>query len=434
MTFVDARRGAGRPAAFLTGARLTAVLLALTALAEFGLSSLTLTAMGIKYDGPGGNFFHKLHPATWLAALTFVVHLASRRDPARYLVSAAERFPGAVYFAIMWGLIIVWSALAQRLPITPLIDTFFCAFVFLVVYSDGDEETRRLVRLALHLFMFVNACIGIVEFATHTRLTPLVIAGKPILHETRSTALMGHPLVNAGASAAYALMLALGGDRVVGPALRLVLIATQAVALVCFGGRTAIVLFVLLSAIGQSRNVVALLLGRRFDARYALLAALGSPLLLAAIVLAIQSGALDSFIERFVDDKGSAQARIVMFQLFDYFTWEDLLLGPDQERLLWVQRLLGIEYGIENSWLGFLFQYGAVVSALFLLGFAALLWEFWRRGRPGAGLAILYLLVQLSAAAALSVKSTMFNQFAILLLAIFGAEPSLRRHVARGRR
>jgi hypothetical protein len=397
--------------------------LVLSVLAEFGLSSLTLSAIGLKYDGSGGNFFHKLHPATWLAALTMLAHLFSRRDRfALYVAETASRFPGAVYFATMWAFIIVWAALVQKLPITPLIDTFFCAFVALIVYTDSDEATRRIVRVALHVFMLVNACIGVFEFATHTRLTPLVIAGKPILHETRSTALMGHPLVNAGAGAAYALMMTLGADRAVGPAVRLVLIAIQSVALVCFGGRTAIVLFAALSALGQLPNLVALLLGRRFDARYAVVAALGSPLLLVAIALAIQGGALDSFIERFVDDKGSTQARIVMFQLFDYFRWEDLLLGPDQERLLWIQRLLGIEYGIENSWLGFLFQYGAIVTALFLLGFAALLWEFWRRARAGAWLTIVYVLVQLSAAAALSVKSTMFNHFAILLLAIFSAD------------
>ena len=427
------RPGAANGSARRAGVRLAGALLLLAALAEFGLSSLTLTALGIKYDGPGGNFFHKLHPATWLAALALVAHLAGQPRPLAYLRAAAGRFPGAVYFAAMWALIVVWAVLAQKLPMTPLIDTFFCAFVFLLVYTDSDEPTRRATRIALHAFMFVNACTGVVEFATHPRLPPLVIAGKPILHETRSTALMGHPLVNAGAGAAYALMLSLGADRAVGPALRLILIGAQAVALGCFGGRTALVLVVLLGPVGQMRNLGGLLLGRRFDARYAVLAALGSPLLLGAAVLALQSGALDRFIERFVDDKGSAQARVVMFRLFDYFSWEDLLLGPDQERLLWAQRLLGIEYGIENSWLGFLFQYGAVVSVLFLLGFAALLWEFWRRAQPGAALAILYLLVQLSAAAALSVKSTMFNQFAILLLTIFGAGPPRRAASARPR-
>lgn len=422
---------AGADGATLT-ARLATLLLVTFTLAEFGLSTLTLTAMGVKYDSPGGNFLHKLHPATWIAALAVVAHVASRPRPLAYLAAAPARFPGAVYFAAMWAFIIVWSALVQRLPVTPLIDTFFVAVAFLVLYVDADEKTRRRIRLALHLFMLVNACVGVVEFATQTRLTPLVIAGKPILHEARASALMGHPLVNAGASAAYALMLSLGADRRLGPWLRLFLIGVQAVAMASFGGRTAIVLFVLLSALGHLRGVVSLLAGARFDARFTLLAALGLPLVLLATTAAVMSGAFDRFIERFSDDKGSAQARLVMFDLFDHFTLEDLLLGPDQDRLLWLQRLLGIEYGIENSWLGFLFQYGAVASVLFLSGFAALLWEFWRRAGRQAGLSLAFLLLQLSAAAALSVKSTMFNQFAILLLAMCHVDaPGVARRLLR---
>jgi hypothetical protein len=423
------RPGAPAGAGLARGAWIAGALLGLAALVEFGVSSLTLAAIGIKYDGPGGNFLHKLHPATWLALLAILAHVATRPRPLAYLAGAPARFPGAVYFAAMWAFMIVWAALVQRLPVTLLVDTFFVAFAFLILYSDSDEETRRLIRLALHLFLFVNACIGVVEFATQTRLTPIVIAGKPILHETRSTALMGHPLVNAGASGAYALMLSLGADRAIGPFLRLALIGAQAVALVCFGGRTAIALFVILSALGQLRALAALLMGARFDARFALLVALGLPLLTAATAGAVMSGSLDRFIERFTDDKGSAQARVVMFDLFDHFTLEDVLIGPDQERLLYVQRILGIEYGIENSWLGFVFQYGAIASVIFLSGFAALLWEFRRRVGPQGTLALVYLLLQLSAAAALSVKSTMFNQFAILLLAI--CAPDAGRPAAR---
>ena len=120
-------------------------------------------------------------------------------------------------------------------PISPIIDSFLCSIAFLVLYADADDRTRTTLRLALHAFMLVNACIGYFEFVSHMRLTPYVTGGKIILHDYRSTALLGHPLVNSGAGAAYALMLIYGADRSVNWFLRLVLVAVQLGALVTFG-------------------------------------------------------------------------------------------------------------------------------------------------------------------------------------------------------
>ena len=84
-----------------------------------------------------------------------------------------------------------------------------------------------------------------------------------------------------------------------------------------------------------------------------------------------------------------------------------------------MQNTLGIEYGIENSWLGLALQYGALMTIFFIAGFAALLGEFWRRAKSGAWAIMLLFLVQVSSSATLSVKSLAFNQFAILMLAVF---------------
>jgi hypothetical protein len=48
-----------------------------------------------------------------------------------------------------------------------------------------------------------------------------------------------------------------------------------------------------------------------------------------------------------------------------------------------------------------------------------LLLEFWRRAKSGAWAIILMFLVQVSASASLSTKTLAFNQFAILMLAVF---------------
>ena len=414
--------------------RVADALTLLTAALLFGVSAMTLSALGVAYDQAGGSFLQKFHPATYMASLALAVRFIARARPLGWLAEQTARFPGATYFVTTWIVMIVFAAVAQKAPISPIIDSFLCSVAFLVLYADADERTRATMRIALHAFMFVNACIGIVEFVTHWRLTPYVAAGKVILHDYRSTALLGHPLVNAAVGAAYVLMLLYGADRAVGWGLRLVLVGVQLASFVTFGGRTAIVLSVALGAPRLARPALEVLAGRRFDMRAALVAALSAPVLLAAIVLLAQRGTFDGLLERFADDKGSADARLLIFQLFDYFSFDELLFGPDQQRLASIQNTLGIEYGIESSWFGFLFGYGAFMTLFFLAAFAALMWEFWRRSRPGAWALFLYILVQLSSAAGISVKSLVFDQFVVLLLAFFCDWPREQRAPAAARR
>ena len=392
-----------------------------TVLVAFGVSAMTLSALGIMYDQPGGNFLHKLHPATWMACFALAANLLWRPDRFAYLAALPARFPGAAYFVAMWAIMILYAPLVQHAPIMPLVDTFFCAVAFLILYTDAEDSTRRAVRIALHALLFVNACVGIGEFVTHMRLTPFVTGGKTILHDYRSTAILGHPLINSGTAAAYILTLFFGGDRSIGLLARAAMIAVQAAALVTFGGRTAIVVCAALAAVGSLRPLADVICGRRFDMRIALVAAVAAPLAAGAIVAAISGGYLDKFIERFIDDRGSAQARVVMFQLFDYFTLDEILIGPDPARLAVLQNTLGIEYGIENSWLGFVFQYGALMSGFFITGFFALVWDISRRTQPAAWALVIYFVIQATSAAGISVKSFMFDQFAIMLLAILGA-------------
>ncbi|MCX7900335.1 MAG: hypothetical protein N2444_09690, partial [Methylocystis sp.] len=207
----------------------------------FGVSSMALTALGVKYDEEGGSFVQKLHPATALAALALAADFASRSDRLAWLSSLPHRFPGLCYFAVTAVIAIIFAALVQGSPITPLVDTFFCGAAFLLLYSDASERFRRGTRLFLHSFMLINAIIAIAEFLTQMRLTPFVAGGHVILHDYRSTALLGHPLNNAAASAAYALLLLYGGDPSLSAAMRATLILFQIPALVAFGGRAATV-------------------------------------------------------------------------------------------------------------------------------------------------------------------------------------------------
>ena len=389
------------------------------AIVAFVVSPMTLQALGLAYEAPGGGALQKLHPATYLAILALILEAASRSRPLAYLGALPLRCPGAALFALNLALIVAYAALFQKTPVAPLIDSFTVGAVLLTLYDDLSQRERATLRLALHAVMFVNACLGLAEFAFDFRLTPFVAGGRAIVGDYRSTALLGHPLLNAGTTALYAAMLILGGDRALRPPLRLALTTIQLVALVAFGGRTSLTLALGVVCLASLKSVGETLGGRRFDLRSAIAAALVAPLAAAAAAAAWFGGALAPLIERFTADRGSAQARVVAFDLFDAFSLQDILLGPDPQRLATLQTTLGIEYGVENGWLGLVFEYGALMTFFFLIGFAALLWELWRRAKSGGWAIILLFLVQASSSASLSVKTFAFNQFALLMLSVF---------------
>jgi hypothetical protein len=389
------------------------------AIAAFVVSAMALQAVGVAYEAPGGGALQKLHPATYLAILALILETASRPRPLAYLAALPLRFPGAALFAVNLGLIVAYAALFQQTPIAPLVDTFVVGAAMLALYEDFSPRERAALRLALHAVMLVNGCLGIAEFAFDFRLTPFVAGGRAILGDYRSTALLGHPLLNAGTTALYAAMLILAADRALRLPLRLVLTTIQLVALVPFGGRTSLILAVVVVCLAALKPVGEAVGGRRFDLRAAVAAALVIPLAASAAAAAWFGGALAPLIERFSADRGSAQARVVAFDLFDAFSFQDILIGPDPQQLATLQNTLGIEYGIENAWLGLIFQYGALMTAFFVIGFIGLMWELWRRAKSGAWAIVLLFLVQVSSSAGISVKTLAFNQFAILMLAVF---------------
>ncbi|THD44192.1 MAG: hypothetical protein E7774_11205 [Bradyrhizobium sp.] len=389
------------------------------AIVAFVVSSMTLYRLGVMYDAPGGSALGKLHPATYLAALALILEAASRPRPFAYLAALPLRFPGAGLFVVNLALIVLYATFLAREPVTPLIDSFLVATILLPLYEDFSDGQRLALRRVLHVVMFANAALGILEFAFHFRLTPYFAGGRPILGDYRSTALFGHPLLNAGSTALYATMLMLGADGRLRAAPRLALLATQLIALIAFGGRTSLALALAVGLVALLRTLGEFFGGRRFDLREALAAALVAPLAVAAAAAAWFGGALAPLLGRFAADRGSTQARFVIFDFFNAFSFEDILIGPDPQRLASLQNTFGVEYGIENGWLGLVFQYGALMTAFFVAGLFALIGEFWRRAKSGAWVVVLLFLLQASSSASLSVKSFEFNHFAILMLAVF---------------
>ncbi len=402
--------------------RWASALLVISLVAVFSVSPMALGAMGVNYDSVGGAMWQKLHPATYTAALALAVHISGQRRPLAYIRALPARFPGATFFFVIWILLIAYAALVQHLPITALIETYLIAVVALIMHDDLTTGSRAFIRVFLHVILFVNSTIGVFEFVTHLRLFPYVLSGEEVTGDYRSTALLGHPLLNAATTGAYVLCLFFGADAALAPLARVLLIGVQILGLAAFGGRTAIMMCTLIISGGLLKDFGLLLMGRRFDLRRLLLFIFITPVVLGAIGYAVSAGVFDDLIGRFVDDNGSAEARVIMVKMFDAFDVADLMLGPNPDLVSSTQRSLGIAVGIENTWVALMFQYGALMTAFFICGLLALFWEFWRQARRGAIFLFLYFFVIISSAIGLAAKTTMFIEFAILLLFMFNDE------------
>ena len=386
--------------------------------ALFLVSALTLRQWGFNYESAGGVVFEKIHPATWLIFAALALLLAGLRRPSGFLDAVMRANPGLLVFVIAFVILFQHIVLVQRLAFTPIIDTFLAPLALLLCLARLPSERREFLEKLLHAMMFANAMLGLYEFASGWRLTPFTPTASGIEFETdwRSSAFMGHPLTNAMTTGVYALVLAQGGGKALAPLLRPAALVIQLVAMVAFGGRASLV--ILFGMLGVAALLGAGRLGRGARVNLVQIGLLFAAIPLAAIIIdqAIASGFFDRLIERFVDDKGSAKSRVVLVQILNQFSWSELLIGPDPDKLSSLQTLEGVEFGIESFWIGFILAYGGVASFLFFIGLAFFCRELLREAAPGAWLVLVFFFAVATTSVSISAKSLTLAQLVAIVL------------------
>src|SRR5690606_6737276 len=156
-----------------------------------------------------------------------------------------RRFCAAAFCFAVFAAFLV---LALKHPFSFIIDTLFAPLAFFALLVDADENLRRRLATLTHVELALNAIIAIGELLGGWRLTPFYVGGEAIGWDWRSTALLGHPLVNALLAGLYLTILASGATRL-SAALLAPAILLQLVALAAFGGRAgAFVAIVILLA------------------------------------------------------------------------------------------------------------------------------------------------------------------------------------------
>lgn len=401
----------------------------LTVLAIMLVSNLTLTALGIPYEIEGGSPLTKIHPATYLASMAMAAFLFVPGNPFIALDDIVRRHRGLLLFLISWFYMLIHISIVLRGPFTNIVDTFLLPPFLIILLARLKENLLHRLALILHVIFVVNALLGTFELVTGWRMTPLVVNGLSLSSDFRPSAIFGHPLANAAAVGCYMIALLLGGNRDLPPALRAPAFLLQAFALIVFGGRAASVLVIPFAGAILAYQAIKAVREKRITTYAAAAFTLGVPLIIIAVLTAYQAGAFDRFIERFLDDDGSAKTRYEMFVLLAQLPLHDLIFGPDPELIASLKFQFGLEYGIESFWVSLVANYGLMSTGFFLIGLFCLCVSIARAASPQSGWVVFYFILVASTSESISAKTTAFAIAVVTVMILQRQQaPSLRRH------
>lgn len=343
-------------------ARLFAVIM--TAFVLLAVPSTALSWLGYNYGGEGGIFLMKIHPSTYIAIgfLAFLM-LADWE----FGLGAKSRIPRPILFYCLCLVVTIVCTLLNNglVNISFLIDTLFMPAIMAILLAQLNQKQIAAFFPYIVAFMTFNAVIAIIEAVTGWRMYPYVVQGVELIYDKRSTAMMGHALQGS-------LMMAITIFGVLAVPerwwWRLPAIGVMFAGMLAFGGRSSLVLLLVLFAIYQWRAFADIFYGARFRLVTAVLVV--SLLLLLPLVLTYLFAGTSfgqSMIDRLTWD-GSAQTRLVALDVFGLMTLEQILLGVSARTFDTLVVLLQLPWTIEIAWIALLVRLGAIFFTVYVVG------------------------------------------------------------------
>jgi hypothetical protein len=116
------------------------------------------------------------------------------------------------------------------------------------------------------------------------------------------------------------MALVAGGGASLPRLLRAPAVILQLAALVPFGGRTALLVALVMLALWTVPRAARLLLGGRMPLLAVAVVAAAAPIAVLAIGAFATGGFFNVVLDRFTDDGGSAQTRLEMFEIFGHLS------------------------------------------------------------------------------------------------------------------
>ncbi len=323
----------------------------------------------INYSDEGGSLIEKIHPATYgiigLLVLTLFRVQVTLSIAEFRLIKTMLGLIGVIF-----GLTIFLTMIGRSVSMGYLLETYIGACLAAILLVLLPQEKRQMIGEVLVVFVMVNALLAIAEKAAGARLLPYPYEELSF----RPTALTSHPLSIGLLHAGTVVFVLATRWRALfkAGAIGLIVLGTFAA-----GARTG-------SIFTGAAAIIALMVttmpGASAESRFRLKALLlGSLLLIGPLLLlgANEAGFLERFHGGYFDE--NAQARVDVYQVFDWVTTNEILFGSD---LLAIKKMVFERLGIlvESSVVVFVFQFGLFGAVLFM---AAIFWVFYRLAAAG---------------------------------------------------
>lgn len=389
----------------------------LAVLTTLTISSALLTHWKVQYVTAGGNFYEKLHPATYLVTLALCLALFRNGNPIQTFVRICAESRAILFYFVCWLFLLAQTLVLER-PFTAIVDTFLLPLLLAITIWQVPPSGRRSLAWVVHLSILLNVAIGYYEYFAGHRMIPLTLGNVLVIGEWRSAALLGHPLTASGLVAGYVLALVLRPQLCPPPLLRWPLIVFCFGSLMAFGGRTALVTTLLIFAACAAVELLRMIRGGRVPLT-ALMVGIGAVFIgAAAIFTVLDLGLFDKMLLRFSSDKGSALARFATLDFLSHLDWNEILFGPSVSRANALQNMLGLDYGIENFWISCIVQFGLLHTALMTTALAAFFAMLLRRSSRAAAALMVLITVIAASSVSFSSKNIQLAQFVILIVVL----------------
>jgi hypothetical protein len=406
-------------------------LLAIYIFVVFFVSATVLDFIGVDYSAIDGSQLAKIHPSTYLIVVIFAVFIASyprKLDLVRYYLATKL---GTIYFFCATTFAVINIVVGGRNGFGMYFDTdlhlFLCCMLLPFIPPDGMTKLERFI----HWFFAVNAILAVFELGSGINVFPLTTFSPDgtTTIEPRAVAFLSHPLHAATITCIYIVSLLIGGGKLLQLRWRLPMIGLQTAAMIAFGGRTALLVTLIVLFLALLWQAIRFAGGQRLSRGAVIAAVAVVPVTIAIISALAFAGFFDDLLDRFADDGGSARSRLVMMPLWWSFGWGDFLWGADPDYIRSQMYSFGMEWGIENPFVHTSIYQGLVIAFLIMVGVLLVFRDAYKRLEPRVIIPMIVYLLLVNSFGSLAGRFINLTLFMILVSTLFRRQSVPTRYV-----
>jgi len=379
-----------------------------------------LMNMVVSYSTEGGSFPEKLHVGTYAIFLLLAVIFATR--PVRLEGDEIRLFKATLCYSALLSLLMPYLAVMGRAGSAGfIIDSYLVACATAMIMLSLSEEARRGLGNVILAMVVLSAIIGTTEALTQHRFLPYPL--KEL--QFRPIGLSSHPLALGALCTTAIGFVALTRWRIW---VRALCIFVLFVGVAASGARAALLL-----AVGEILLLLLFVpwpdLSPRHQRQAKLVVTIGTLAGGATLISVLFSAGLLSRFSGTIFDENYF-ARIKIYEVFQFVSWKDILLGINVGDLLKiVNEKLDLPY-IESTPVVITLLFGLPIALVFAGGFFWFLLQLLRNTPRAARIAAVASLAAALSNNAFSSKSPDIVLLVILLLAYRNPSPGRRFQAA----